>query len=447
MPLDVRQGFSGRSAQIEAALDARGPSRATATAAQKAVVALDTRAPKRAVDQRQLVTAWRTRADELGFIEDVRRTLVADAEARAAGQPVPTPRQHRLAADEAVAFAGQHLAEREAVFSMAVLERAAGDAGSGRVAHADILAAIARAKDAEDLVSRALPRAARGVAGFATRESVETEQRMLAMKVEGRESVTPLYAREERTSAARLVASAELAAAEHGHSWTMGQRDATMGLLLSPHAVTGIQASAGTAKTTTVLATYARAARDRAFEVRAIAPTATAAAVLGDAIGTEHMTVARMLRPTSTIACGDHPPEVWVVDEASMLGARHAEALLAQARPQGARLILVGDVDQLGSVEAGRAFSQLQDHGMATFRLEEIVRQSNLHTKAALEAMLDGDAQAAFEALEAGGGRVVEQPDAQTRQAVLARDFAARCPAKSEPRRSCSTRPARVARN
>lgn len=39
--------------------------------------------------------------------------------------------------------------------------------------------------------------------------------------------------------------------------------------------------------------------------------------------------------------------------------------------------------------------------------------------------MLDGDAQAAFEALDAGGGRVVEQPDTQTRQAVLARDCAA----------------------
>lgn len=54
-PLDVRQGFSGRSAQIEAALDARGQSRATAPPAQKAVAALDTRAPKEKVDQRELV--------------------------------------------------------------------------------------------------------------------------------------------------------------------------------------------------------------------------------------------------------------------------------------------------------------------------------------------------------------------------------------------------------
>lgn len=60
---------------------------------------------------------------------------------------------------------------------------------------------------------------------------------------------------------------------------------------------------------------------------------------------------------------------------------------------------------------------------MATFRLEEIVRQSNPETRKAVEAMLAGDAQAAFVALDAGGGRVVEQPDTQTRQAILARDF------------------------
>jgi ATP-dependent exoDNAse (exonuclease V) alpha subunit len=86
--------------------------------------------------------------------------------------------------------------------------------------------------------------------------------------------------------------------------------------------------------------------------------------------------------------------------------------------------VLVGDVAQLGSVEAGRSFGQLQDHGMATFKLEEIVRQSNSRTREAVEAMLAGDAAKAFDALDAGGGRIVEQPDTQTRQAILARDFA-----------------------
>jgi hypothetical protein len=81
------------------------------------------------------------------------------------------------------------------------------------------------------------------------------------------------------------------------------------------------------------------------------------------------MTVARMLGATSACACacacGDHPLEVWVVDQASMLGARDAEVLLAQPRAQRARLVLIGDVDQFGFAEAGLAFEQLQGAAMA----------------------------------------------------------------------------------
>ena len=39
-----------------------------------------------------------------------------------------------------------------------------------------------------------------------------------------------------------------------------------------------------------------------------------------------------------------------------MLSARDGEALLAQAHAEDARVVLVGDVKQLGSVAAGRAF-------------------------------------------------------------------------------------------
>lgn len=426
VPADVRDAFSARAAEIEAALNARGHTRQSATPAQKAVAALDTRAPKEKVNQRELVTAWRGQADALGFTEDVRRAIVADAEARAAGLPVPTPRERRHAADQALAHAAEHIAERDAVFSAAALERAAGDAVQGdaalaRVAHTDILAAIVRSQQRGDIVARAVPGGARGATGFATREGVATEQRMLALEAEGRTRFAPLA---DRINAGRIIGAAVARSAEHGHDWTQGQRDATRGLLLSAASVTGIQGAAGTAKTTTVLATYADAARAQGFEVRALAPTATAAKVLGDAIRAEGRTVAKMLTSDAGPCEGDRKAEVWVVDEASMMGARDAEALLARAQEAGARLVLVGDVAQLGSVEAGRSFGQLQDRGMATFKLEEIVRQSNHNTREAVEAMLAGDAAKAFAALDAGGGRIVEQPDTQTRQAVLARDFA-----------------------
>ncbi len=175
----------------------------------------------------------------------MRRGLVADAEARAAGLPVPTPRQRQFAADQAAASGTEHSVERVSVFSAAKLERAAGDAGRGRVAHADILAAISRAKRREELVPRDVLGAAKGTIGFTTREAINTEQAMLVLEAQGRDRLQPLY---DRFGAARIVAAAERRSAEDGHSWTKGQREATKGLLQSKAFVTGIQGSAAPPK-------------------------------------------------------------------------------------------------------------------------------------------------------------------------------------------------------
>ena len=413
--------FANRSRQIEAALDARGQTRASATAAEKAVVALDTRAPKEAVDHRQLTTAWRERAHQLGFTEDVRRALVAKAEARAAEASLGTRARMRVA-DQAVAYATAHIGERDAVFAAAALEREAGDHAFGKAFLSDIVAAIARAERAQDIVIRAAPGMTRGVVGFTTREAIGTEERMLGLERAGRGTLDPIA---DHFDAATIVARAEAASAKMGHSWTEGQRVATKSLLVSTNRVTGVQGSAGTAKTTTVLRVHAEAAKARGYTVRALAPTATAADELARAIGAEPMTVKLMLTTSpATTPCGPPNPEIWIVDEASMSGARDTESLLAQAHDQRARVVLVGDVKQLGSVSAGRAFGQLQDAGMETHKLAEIVRQSNPDIRRAVEHLLAGDAETAFAALDDGGGEVIQHTDDDVRRARIARDFA-----------------------
>lgn len=116
--------------------------------------------------------------------------------------------------------------------------------------------------------------------------------------------------------------------------------------------------------------------------------------------------------------------ETWIVDEASMVGARDMAKVLSLAERAGARVVLVGDVKQLGSVEAGRAFGQLQDAGMKTFALDNIVRQENQLTREAVQATIAGDGRRALEALDRGGGKVTELADAGDRRAAMARDFA-----------------------
>src|SRR5690606_8063345 len=201
--------------------------------------------------------------------------------------------------------------------------------------------------------------------------------------------------------AAKAVASAAADAKRAGFDWNVDQRTATTQLLTSQNRITALQGYAGTAKTTTVLATLAREAEARGVSVTALAPTASAAMVLGEALGTRGDTVARHLLSPERASVGK--PAVWIVDEASLLSARDTAKLFEQANKQNAHIILVGDIKQLGSVEAGAAFAQLQGAGMETAKLGEIVRQTNVLAKDAVLASIEGDARKALAALDCGG--------------------------------------------
>ena len=58
--------------------------------------------------------------------------------------------------------------------------------------------------------------------------------------------------------------------------------------------------------------------------------------------------------------------DVLVVDEAGMIGSRQMERVLSAARAAGAKVVLVGDPEQLQAIEAGAAFRALAErHGAA----------------------------------------------------------------------------------
>ena len=415
--------FSARGNQVEAALAERGKTRADATAAEKATVTLATREAKQEIPREALVPGWRAQADAAGFGEAERRGAIEWAENRVvAMQPrgLADTGRAEVAATLAVAAAARQLSEREAVFGAAALEARAGEHAAGRASATEIAAAVDRARSGGELVAR--DRGAAGQ-GFTTREAVAIERRMLAIEHAGRGAAEAPH---DRQDAARIVTTAAFFAEAQGHRWTEGQQAATIGLLSGQERVAGVQGYAGTAKTTTVLATYAEGMKAAGYEIRAFAPTAAAATVLGDAIGAKGETVAKaVLSGEQTVTEASRGREAWIVDEASMVGARDMARVLGMAERANARVVLVGDVKQLGSVEAGRAFGQLQEAGMRTFALDKIVRQENDLTREAVQATIAGDGRRALEALGRGGGKVAELADAGDRRAAMARDYAA----------------------
>lgn len=111
-------------------------------------------------------------------------------------------------------------------------------------------------------------------------------------------------------------------------------------------------------------------------------PTGRAAKRLSESCGCPAYTVHRLLefnpRGGGFLRNEKNPltGDVFVIDEASMLDNMVCYHLL-RALPKGARLVLVGDVDQLPSVGAGNILKDVINSGIVhTVRLEEIFRQA-----------------------------------------------------------------------
>ncbi|MEA2228374.1 MAG: exodeoxyribonuclease alpha subunit [Solirubrobacteraceae bacterium] len=137
----------------------------------------------------------------------------------------------------------------------------------------------------------------------------------------------------------------------------------------------------GTGKTQTMRA-LVDLLRAQRRTVRLCAPTGKAARRLGELTGAEASTIHRLLEfvPGEGFTRGPEDPipglDVLIVDEASMLSVRLADALLGAVGPR-THVLLVGDVDQLAPVGPGRVLEDLIESGaVPTVRLTEIFRQA-----------------------------------------------------------------------
>lgn len=359
---------------------------------------------------------------------------------------------------DAVRTAIDILSERSSVFSNDHLLEEATKQGLGVADQAGIEQAVTAFAGAGELIRRESetldPDTWSFVAadGWTTPEGMRDEQKMLDAEKRGRFAFDG-KAILERTDAISLVQHMARQA-EPGREWNPEQHVAAVGLLSSPHRVTGLQGLAGTAKTTSILKTLAGAAKGKGHEVMAIAPTTDAALKLGEALGTTDVvamappadatslswevsgtndakTVARHLSQVNRVSPADTDRSpVWLVDEASMVSARDMRTLIRSAEQHQARLFLVFDVLQLGSVGAGRAAGQLIENKMTTHYLDRIVRQSGApNMLRAVYDLIDKNPSHAVRHIVKGGSKVLELEKEEERHAAIAKEYVARSPA------------------
>jgi conjugative relaxase-like TrwC/TraI family protein len=162
----------------------------------------------------------------------------------------------------------------------------------------------------------------------------------------------------------QLVGEEQARAAVERTGLDAGQRDAVVTMLTATTATTALVAPAGAGKSHTMagfarlwttftgrrvigLATATSAARVLASE--GLAESYNIAQFLGKVEGSDELR-----RPVPL-----HQDDVLVLDEASQLGTTDLAMVQEAARAAGARLILAGDTEQLGAVEAGGMFRLL----------------------------------------------------------------------------------------
>lgn len=187
--------------------------------------------------------------------------------------------------------------------------------------------------------------------------------------------------------------------------------------------LTCISGVAGAGKTTT-LKTIAAALSAAGHRVRGAAVAGIAAKKLADEAEIPATTIAGLFyvwdrrdqnglpAPTDKLERGD----ALIIDEAGMAASRDMRRLLVEAERAGARVILVGDAQQLQAIGAGAAFRAITDtHGAA--RLASVRRQQSAWMRSATEELADGRVA---EALARYAGAGVLKASATTQEAMVA---------------------------
>ncbi len=170
---------------------------------------------------------------------------------------------------------------------------------------------------------------------------------------------------------------------EQGMQYAAGQKQAIHDALT--HGVMILTGGPGTGKTTVVRALL-HVFHSMDMNVALAAPTGRAAKRLSESTAMEARTIHRLLEMEFDEGSSHGhfrrneqdllEESVVIVDEASMVDTALMCSLCKAIKP-GARLILIGDADQLPSVGAGRVMGDLIDsERFATVRLEEIFRQA-----------------------------------------------------------------------
>ncbi|MCP4619810.1 MAG: Ti-type conjugative transfer relaxase TraA [Bradyrhizobium sp.] len=246
-------------------------------------------------------------------------------------------------------------------------------------------------RNAPDLVE--LGKDGRGEDRFTTCDMIEAEQRL--------HRAAELMAERKRHEVRVADRKAALALAERRGLVLSGEQVDALAHVTDARDLGVVVGHAGTGKS--AMLGVAREAWEAAgYEVRGVALSGIAAENLESGSGIASRTIASMEHGWRQGRDLLTSRDVLVIDEAGMVGTRQLERVLCHAAEAGAKIVLVGDPQQLQSIEAGAAFRSIHGrHGGA--EIGEVRRQREGWQRHATRGLANGKTGNALEAYRSHG--------------------------------------------
>jgi conjugative relaxase-like TrwC/TraI family protein len=312
----------------------------------------------------------------------------------------------RATAQSAVTFSKERNLERQAVVEERELLRDALRRSMGQATLTDVRSEFEKRANGGEFIAVESKTGAPGRA-FTTQEMLDYERDTIRVMYEGQNKYEALVSLDSRRESEK----------NHPHL-NESQRTAVEQILASRDQVMALEGVAGAGKTTS-LSALRETAEQEGYVVEGFAPTSRAAQKLAEA-GIESSTLQRHLARGESQH--DEQKRLYVLDESSLASTRQMNEFLHRLKDSD-RVLLVGDTRQHQAVEAGTPYQQLQEAGIQTARLDEIVRQKDPALKEVVEQLSRGNVREAIERLDTQG-RVHEIVDRDERLKEIAREYA-----------------------
>jgi hypothetical protein len=283
--------------------------------------------------------------------------------------------------------------------------------GMGEVTYGEIAANFQKREAAGEFLKVEVP-GQHSATRFTTRDMLHAERSNIDYILAAKNTVEPIMSPQAASKFAGSVGILNPA-----------QRRTTEEVLSTTDRVHGLQGYAGSGKTTT-LRGIREAAESRGYSVEGFAPTNRAANQLKEA-GVTSETLQRFLTRGGTAQTASDPEarRLYMVDESSLTSTKQMQSFFEKIGPND-RVLLIGDIRQHQGVDAGKPFEQLQDAGLRTSKLDEIIRQKDEGLHRAVEHLSQGQTADGVRLLREQG-RVSEAPERAERIMSIAKDYAA----------------------